>query len=152
MLSDRATSAIGRPDVLTNSKASRRNWSGYLFGRPMMGSFLHGIPRNQVSKKPGHHQKSHQLDAINADNSNSEKHILRRPRSRRSLKSSGHFPTQLRAESEKAHREVEAISLKWLARSHHLLRIYVNRWQRRTIGAVDGQLRKHAVRSVYTGA
>ena len=63
MLSDRATSAIGRPDDFTRSNASLRNWSGYLFGRPIMGSFLHGIPRNQVSKKPGQH---HRLDVANS--------------------------------------------------------------------------------------
>src|SRR3954447_3254850 len=37
--SERATSAIGRPDVSTSFNASRRNWSGYFCGRPVTGSF-----------------------------------------------------------------------------------------------------------------
>src|SRR5690606_33535570 len=37
--SDRATSAIGRPELRTNSSASRRNLSGYLLGRAMTAPF-----------------------------------------------------------------------------------------------------------------
>lgn len=54
--SDLATSATRRPDDSTSASASRRNCSGYFVGRPIRASFLHGLPRNQVSKKPGHVQ------------------------------------------------------------------------------------------------
>ena len=53
MSSDRATSAMGRPDDRTSSTSARRNSAGYVDRRPTWTSFLSEHPRTRCPSRRG---------------------------------------------------------------------------------------------------